>query len=60
MFINEEYYMIENQEEVCALLSNSFVVPKNADSKNTRNSNAVSLNDMVLISAVPVLEPYDY
>jgi hypothetical protein len=52
--------MIENQEEVCALLSNSFVVPKNADSKNTRNSNGVSLNDMVLISAVPVLEPYDY
>ena len=52
--------MIENQEEVCALLKESFVVPKVADSKNARNSNAVSLNDMVLISAVPVLEPYDY
>jgi hypothetical protein len=57
--------MIENQEEVCALLKESFVVPKAADntsdeSQNARNSNAVSLNDMVLISAVPVLEPYDY
>ena len=52
--------MIENQEEVCALLKETYVVPKAADSKNARNSNTVSQNDMVLISAVPVLEPYDY
>tara|TARA_R100000541_G_scaffold56766_2_gene66401 strand:+ start:1451 stop:1633 length:183 start_codon:yes stop_codon:yes gene_type:complete len=60
MFNYEEYYMIENQEEVCALLKETYVVPKAADNKNARNSNAVSQNDMVLISAVPVLEPYDY
>tara|TARA_R100001377_G_scaffold33031_1_gene18017 strand:+ start:472 stop:642 length:171 start_codon:yes stop_codon:yes gene_type:complete len=56
--------MIENNNEVCALLKAMYVVPKVdldvAENNNVRNNYAVSQADMALINAVPVLEPYDY